>query len=561
MADKKSNFWDGDKQTKIPDEKNQKSPAKTNPPRNSFRFELWWFLGGLAIIVLVVVALLLNSNYNHNGDNANNIAGSIDIDNGDSKINWNRYPTYNIELSETYTISTSGTYYLTGSINDGGIIIKTDSEAVVRLVLTDVTIKNSNGPAISCYSGDDLLIELHGKNYLEDGYDYSADLDEDVTGAIYSKSDLSFTGDGTLNIQANHADAIVGKDDLVIRSGVYNIVASDDGIRGKDSVYIVGGDFAITAVADAIKSTNETDTTKGFILIEGGNFKINAGAKGIKAINSILVYNGSYEINSTDDAIHSNNYIGIIDGKFKISSGDDGIHADARLIVDNGSIEIMKAYEGIEAQKISINGGKISIFSNDDGINAGGGADGSANNRVGAGAFDVDENCELAINGGDIYVNAAGDGIDSNGGLFFNGGKVIVDGPTNNGNGALDSGSGISINGGTVITVGSSGMAETLGSSSSVYNISVYFSSTQAANTKIEIKDSADNTIISHTSAKAFTHMAVGSDEFKYDETYTIYLNDEKYESFKIADITTVIGNSANNFQNMGGRAQGGQTK
>ena len=519
-----------------------------------FNLDWKWVTSGLVLIGLMVgLAAFINLNYNHNGDDASNIAGTIDIDNGDSKINWDRYPSYNIELSETYTITSSGTYYFTGTLTDGSIIVKADAEAAVKIVLNGVIIKNSSGPAIACYSADDIIIETVGENYLEDGSRYSSDLDEDVTGAIYSKSDLSFTGNGSLTIKANYEDGIVGKDDLTFRSGTYNITAADDGIRGTDSVHIENGTFAISTTGDAIKSTKQTDSTKGFILIENGTIEIIATGKGIKAANSILIYGGDFTIKSTDDAIHSNNYVGIIDGDISISSGDDGIHADARLIIDGGLITIAKSYEGLEAQRVSINSGTISIVASDDGINAGGGADSSSQNRAGANPFDTDENCELIINGGEIYVNAAGDGVDSNGYLYFNGGTVTVDGPTNNGNGALDSGAGIVMNGGTVIAVGASGMAETLGSSSSVYNISVYFTSTLSADTKIEIKNSSGETILSHTSAKTFNHLSAGTSAFKDGETYTIYVNGSEYQSFTISSVTTVVGNSNGAFQNMNG--------
>ena len=558
MADKNKNFWNGEGTVQSP-EATASTVKQSSASRN---FELDWKWVGTTIVLLgllIGIAVAINVNHGHNGDNAANIAGTINIDNGDSKINWDRYPSYNVELSSTYTITSSGTYYLTGTLEDGAVIIKADAEAVVKIVLNNVTIKNSSGPAIACYSGDDVVIKLVGENHLEDGSKYDSDWDEDVNGVIYSKSDLSFTGDGTLEIKANYADGIVSKDDLTFRSGVYDITSTDDGIRGKDSVHIVDGNFVISATGDAIKSTNETDTTKGFILIEDGSFDITATGKGVKAINSILIYGGKFDIESTDDAIHSNDYIGITDGAIKIASGDDGIHADARLIIDGGTIAVSKSYEGLEAQKISINDGEISIISNDDGINAGGGADSSSQNRAGANPFDADENCELIINGGTIYVNAAGDGVDSNGWLYFNGGTVTVDGPTNSGNGALDSGAGIVINGGTVIAVGASGMAETLGSSSSIYNISVYFTSTLAKGTKIEIKNSDNETILSHTAAKTFNHLAAGTSDFKNGETYTIYINGEKYESFTISSITTTVGNGNGNFQNM--NMNGGQRR
>ena len=507
----------------------------------------WLAIGGLTAVALTATIVI---NAHRQIINSEKIEKTINVDNGDLKINWDRYKTYDVELSDTYTINTSGTYHLTGSLKNGSIIINAGT-GVVKLILDNVSIKNSSGPAIACYNADDLVIELIGENTLEDGKTYATDYDQDVTSVIYSKADLTIGGEGSLSITANYQDGIVSKDDLKFNGGTYKIVANDDGIRGKDSVYIVDGDFTIEAKADAIKSTNETTSGKGFILIEKGGFTITAGAKGIKAINSILIYGGDIDIISTDDAIHSNSYVGIIDGEIAIASGDDGVHADKELIVDGGTISVTKSYEGLEAKSITINGGDISVVASDDGMNAGGGADNSANNRPGAGAFDADISCSLTINGGNIYVNASGDGVDSNGYLTFNGGTTIIDGPTNSGNGALDFGASINMNGGSVIAIGASGMAESLGSSSSVYNASIYLSSTQKAGTKIDIKDSSGNSVLTHTAKKTFSHIAAGTTEFKKGEYYTIFLNGVKYDSFTISDITTTVGNSNNNFNQM----------
>lgn len=467
-----------------------------------------WVFAGLAIVVLLVVAVIINLNFNRN-DTAR-VAETIETDNGDLKINWERYPTYDIKLTESLNITDSGTYHITGSLEDGSIIIRANHDTgKVKLILDNVSIKNSSGPAIVCYSADDLVIELVGENYLEDSVKYSEDFDEDVTGAVYSKDDLTFQGEGCLTVTANYQDAIVGKDDLKFNSGTYYIKAVDDGIRGKDSVYIVNGNFEITAKGDGIKSSNATDQGKGFVLIEAG--------------------------------------------EISISVGDDGIHAEQRLVIEGGKVTIEESYEGLEAKVVAISGGEISVWASDDGINAGGGSDTTMTNQR-MGAFDSDENAMIIIDGGEVYVNAAGDGIDSNGYIYFNGGKVVVDGPTNNGNGALDTGIGVVMNGGEVIAVGASGMAGTLGESSTVNNISVYFSTNQSAKTKISIKDNAGEIILEHTSAKTFNHLAAGSEKFKTGETYTIYINDEKYTDFTISSTTTMVGNTTqngNNNQNM----------
>ena len=466
------------------------------PEYEKMHFDWRWLLVVPVMLVAIIIAAVINNNL---GTDVASV-DTIDIDDGDLKINWNKFPTYDIELNAPLTITKSGTYNITGALYDGGISINA-TEGFVKLVLENATIKNPNGPAISCVAGDDLVIESIGENYLEDSSAYSSDLDQDITGAVYSKADLAFQGDGLIKIIANYQDGIVSKDDLVIRSGTYNIVSKDDAIRGKDSVYIEDGIININSGADGIKSTNETEATKGFVYIENGDIEINAG--------------------------------------------DDGIHAETKLLVDNGNINILRAYEGLEGTVVTINGGTISVKSSDDGINAGSGTSTSNTPRPGK-MMDADENCILTINGGDIYVNAAGDGIDSNGYVYINGGTVTVDGPTNDGNGALDSGLGFVVKGGEVIAVGSSGMAETLGEKSTIYNISVNLATAAKAGTKIEIKDSDNKTILAHTSAKAFTNIAASSTKFELNKTYVLYLNGEEFEKFTIESITTRIGTKTN---------------
>ena len=505
-----------------------------------------WLLLFIIVVVAFATAIILNTD--HTKTDIAEFKNTIDIDNSDLDINWSNYKTTNINLSESLTITESGTYHLTGNLTNGSITIDAPLSNV-RLILDNVTIVSSDSPAIICDSAEDLVIESAGKNTLQDGKTYSSDYDEDVTGAVYSKSDLTFQGDGTITIAASYQDAIVGKDDIKFASGTYKITAADDGIRGKDSVYIVDGNFTIDSVNDAIKSTNDTELTKGFVLIENGNLNLTSEkAKGIKATKTILINNGNIGIDTFDDAIHSNNYLGITDGTINITAGDDGIHADRELIIDGGSIHIARAYEGLEAQVVTINNGDIDLTTNDDGINAGGGADDSSQNRPGANPFAADENCILTINDGNIHINASGDGVDSNGWLYFNGGTTTIDGPTTDGNGALDSGMGIIMNGGEVLAIGSSGMAETLGNTSSINNVSIYLNSTQPANTTLTITDSEDNIIVEHTSTKQFAHIAYGSSKLQFGGAYTLYLDDEEIAKFTVNNITTVVGSPQNNF-------------
>lgn len=513
--------------------------------RNKKTFDARWIVLLVVLILVFTTSILINNN--HIDNSANKIEAGLDIDNGDTKINWSKYDTTEIRLEESLNITEAGIYHLTGTLKNGEVKISVKELEPVKLILEDVTITNPEGPAINCESADDLVVELIGENELTDGAKYNIDYDEDVTGTIYSKADLTFGGDGSLIITANYQDGIVAKDDLKFTSGNYDIASVDDAIRGKDSVYVQNGSFKLSSKADAIKTTNEENPRKGFVLIEDGNFNIRATGKGVEATTNILINNGNIAIDSTDDAIHSNDYVGITNGNINIATSDDGMHADRELIIDGGTINISKSYEGLEAQKVTIGGGSISIVSSDDGINAGGGVDTMAETGPHSDPFKSDENCTLSINNGQIYINASGDGVDSNGWLYVNGGSVVVDGPTNDGNGALDSGMGVVISGGEVLAIGSSGMAETPSPTSNILSVNAYLPTIKPSGTKIEIKNSSNKLIFSHTSAKSFSFISASSPAFNIGEQYTIYLDDEEYQTFTIAEIITTLGNSANN--------------
>ena len=466
---------------------------------------------------------------------------NLDIKTDYKDIDWSKYKTFDVELTETHNITEGGVYNLTGTISNGLITIETSEN--VKLVLNNVSITNTNGPCIYVKEADNVVIYLAegSTNKLEDSASYADEYtatDVDVDGAIYSKADLIFDGTGTLNVTSNYKDAIVGKDDLVISNGNYVISSKDDAIRGKDSVYIIDGKFEISAKGDGIKSTNDTDENKGFVCIEGGKFSITSENDAIQATKDILISNGDFTISAVDDAIHS----------------------DAKLVINNGTINITKSEEGLEGSNVTINGGDIKVVSTDDGINASdgsgstemqgpgerqmaGNASQSSNNT--ASTNDSTDELSIVINGGNIYVNAAGDGIDSNGSVYVTGGNVLVDGPTNNGNGALDYNNEFKITGGTVIAGGSSGMAQGASNSSTIYSVLINFESSNAAGTVVSITDESGNQVASYTGTKAFTSLVVATDKLKANTTYKIMVNGSEYKTFTTSNIVTTVGTSS----------------
>lgn len=491
------------------------------------------------------------------------------------------------------TIAEAGTYVLSGTLTDGSVIVDTDKESIVNLVLAGVDLTCSNSSAIYIKKSLKTVLSLQEGtvNTLTDGVEYLFDdaEKEEPSATLFSKSDLTINGEGTLIINANHNDAVKCKDSLKLLSGSYEIVSVDDGIIGKDMLVIEGGTFHITTEGDGFKATNDSDETLGFLTINGGTFEITAGKdaiqaetnllisdgiftittgggsqnatskgedwgwgfwgregsmatatetestseKGLKAGGCLQISGGTFIINSCDDGIHSNDTVAIYGGTFSIDTGDDGIHADTELTIYGGTIDITNCYEGLEAFTITIQEGTVSIVASDDGVNAAGKSSGTSTGGFGFGGMEASQGACMIINGGTLRINAGGDGLDANGSVQMNGGTVYVDGPTNDGNGGLDYDTTFEITGGTLVVAGSSGMAQAPSTATNQACISLTFSQTQAAGTVVTVTNAEGTEIISYAPSKQFSNIIISTPDMVVGEEYTV-----AYQGTEIGTVT-----------------------
>ncbi len=466
--------------------------------------------------------------------------------------------------SDTYSITSGGSYTLSGSKTDTMILVDAGN-ADVTLILSGAAIENSKGPAVYVRSADKVTLSLADgtTNTVSDGESYSVtDDNSTLDGAVFSKADLTVSGGGTLILSGNNKHGIVSKDDLIVASGTVNVTAKNVGLCGKDCVKIGNADITITAGSDGIRSDNAEDASRGYVSLSGGRLDITAGNdgiqaetvinaestdltvsagggsgktltsasesyKGLKAGSDIYITGGAFRITSQDDCIHSNGTVTISGGEYTLSSGDDGIHADTDLEIsgDATKITVEKSYEGIEATNLYIKGGNISVTADDDGLNAAGGdnaASGSTGGmmRPGKGSFSASTG-SLSISGGDIFIQMGGDGVDANGSLSITGGTITVSGATSGDTSILDYDSSGAISGGTFIGLGASNMAQNF-SSDSTQGAILSSVGAQSAGTVVKLTDSSGNVLIEHTAERAFGCVILSHPSIKQGQTYTL---------------------------------------
>lgn len=293
----------------------------------------------------------------------------------------------------TITITEEGVYIVSGTLEDGQIIVDASDSDKVQIVLDGVHINCETNAAIYVREADKVFITLaeNSSNTLGGGNEYTQIDDNTVDGVIFSKSDLVCNGTGSLTIEADYKHGIVSKDDLVITGGTYKITAADNGITAKDQLKILDGSFDIDAANSAVKAKNTDDTELGNIYIAGGVFTVKAEQDGFHATGSIVVDDGTITVNS----------------------GDDGFHADLDTVIHGGTILVEKSYEGLEGKRVVVNGGDITVNASDDGINAANSGDDGANainpgaNATGSG--DDDSNAASSNNDSSAAVNSGDD--------------------------------------------------------------------------------------------------------------------------------------------------------
>ncbi len=501
---------------------------------------------------------LNTASHESDGDYSFDTADVVSVVLGDSSItiNGTDYDSYSGSgfsrdaENSILTITEAGVYSLSGSFSDGQVVVNTADEDTVKIILDGVSVACSDNAPLYIEAATKAVVFL-AESTLSSLSD--SDRESGMKAVLYSDTDLSICGSGSLSVEANYKDGITAKEGLIINSGTIEINSADDGIQGEDYIIVENGNITVSAGGDGFKTDNDSDEGLGYIyindgtfditvlndgiqadtdiIIKDGDFEINSGGgntvelsddsdscKGIKADVSIVIDDCSFDFDTADDSVHCDGDIVIGNGSFTIKAGDDGIHADTSIEINGGDYVISRSYEGIESALITINGGNFHVTADDDGINVAGGTDFSS-----PGSFNQSGNYYLYINNGYIVVDSDGDGIDVNGTIIMTGGLVIVNGPTESNNGAIDYDLSFTISGGTLIAAGSAGMAQAPGTASTQYSLNIVFGSNLSPGTIIHIRNSDGDGILTFAPSKSFQSLIFSSDSIVYDSDYYLY--------------------------------------
>ena len=375
----------------------------------------------------------------------------------------------------TVTILDEGTYILSGTLEDGRIVVDAEKTDKIQLVLSGITIHCKTSAPIYVLQADKVFITLADgtENTLSNGGTFAAIDNNNIDAVIFSKDDLTLNGSGSLTINAPAGHGIVSKDSLTITSGTYTITAASHALSGKDDVSIANASLALTSGKDGIHAENDDDPELGTVYIQSGDFQITAQGDGISAAADMRIEGGTFALvtgggseNSAQQTSaswggfsgggkHSDNGMGnakpfgdsvsryrsggkptdgnmvSMDGatvpeppEAADSSEDSakGIKAGGNLTINGGTFSIDSADDAVHSNAdLTVIGGSFAIATGDDGFHA----DDTLN--VYAGTLQIRRSYEglealhLNIFGGDIAVTSSDDGLNAAGGTDASG--------------------------------------------------------------------------------------------------------------------------------------------
>lgn len=504
-------------------------------------------------ISIMIGALLLSGcstkeNQAQNADNSATVSSSVtEIDTSDmfsdrdKEVGYEESESVTVSLADdgsscesdavsitenTVTIKDEGTYVLSGALSDGMVIVDAEDTDKIQFVLKDVSISNAQSAALYVRAADKVFVTTASgtENTLENCGGYTAIDDNNIDAAVFSKSDLTFNGEGTLTITAQEGHGIVSKDDLALTSGTYVVTSASHGISGKDSVRIANGSYTITSGKDGIHAENTDDSSKGFVYLAGGTFDIASQQDGISASAWLQADDGTYTI-----------LTGASGASVQNGGEEMPMEPASQKETDTTSIKGMKA-----SVQLVLKGGTYTVDAEDDAFHSNG---------------------NLAVSGGTYTLSSGDDGIHADSNVTISGGKTYLSGPVNSGNGILDYNGSAVVTGGIFAASGSSGMAQNF-DSSSTQGVMMMNVGEQEEGSELALLDSSGTKLISWTAEKAYSSMIVSCPAIKEGETYTIKAGTTEQsitmDSLVYGSDSQARGNPRNGESGKGDRKEGG---
>lgn len=350
----------------------------------------------------------------------------------------------------TVTVTEEGVYILTGTLEDGMVIVEADKTEKVQLVLAGVSIHSETSAAVYVRQADKVFVTLAPgtENTLSNGGSFVAIDENNIDSVIFSKDDLTLNGSGSLTVESPAGHGVVSKDDLTVAGGSYSLTCASHGFTANDLLAVTEASVTVVSGKDGLHAENNEDTALGNLVVESGSFHITAQGDGISAGGTLQIIDGSFtvvsgggsanaaektadqfgggrggmgpgsmgggrpggggfggfggepESSAEEDTgsakgIKSTGDMLLLGGTFAIDSADDAIHSNANITFCGGSYELSTGDDGVHAdEKLILSGGRVIVSESYEGL----------------------EGLSVEITGGDVTLVSSDDGLNAAGG-------------------------------------------------------------------------------------------------------------------------------------------------
>lgn len=399
-----------------------------------------------------------------------------------------------VQISDSYiTLTEEAVYVISGTLEDGMIIVGAPDTAKIQIVLSGADITSETSAPIYILEADKVFVTLAPgtENTLSNGGTYEAVDENNIDSVIFSKQDLTLNGSGSLTVSAPAGHGIVSNDDLVITGGTYSITAASHGLKANDSVRVTGEtDLTLCTGKDGIHAENDEDAAKGFVYISDGGMQIEAEGDGISAGAYMYIVNGTFDILAGGGSENGTKSSSDSWGEFRgdpgggapgqrqqsggpgadmgtLSAGEEeddnstsmkGIKSTGKMLILNGSFSIDSADDSIHSNvSIAVQGGDFEISSGDDAFHADESLTVADGTIYIAECYEGLEALDVAVQGGEITLTASDDGLNAAGGTDSSGtagGRDGMFGGGDMGRGGMGEGGMASSNGSITISGG-----------------------------------------------------------------------------------------------------------
>ena len=277
------------------------------------------------------------------------------------------------------TLLDEGNYLVSGALTDGQIVVDAGDTDKVQIVLASASLTCADSAAIYSKSADKVFLTLAEgtENTLTNGGSYTAIDKNNIDSVVFSKTDLTLNGSGSLTIDAQAGHGVVSKDERTITGGTFTVDSVDDCLHSGGALAVTGGTFTLSSGDDAIHSDDA-------VTIRAGEFSIPYCYEGVEGL-SVTVEGAAFDVIAHDDG-------------FNAAGGADSSGFGGRD----------EPFAASEDSFITVNGGTITVVSDGDCL---------------------DSNGDLTVNGGTLDLTCNGNGntaLDCSGSYTNNGGSVTT---------------------------------------------------------------------------------------------------------------------------------------